>query len=46
MKTTGTEVDRILNLISRFFDYGGRSEKRQGDVDKLLKLFEKYLGRV
>jgi type I restriction enzyme R subunit len=43
VKTTGTDVDKILPPVSRF---GGsnRSEKKQGVVAKLLKFFEKYFG--
>ena len=44
LKTTGTEIDKILPPVSRFG--GKRSVKKQGVIDKLLKFFEKYLGLV
>jgi type I restriction enzyme R subunit len=44
MKTIGTEVDKILPPISRFS--GGRAEKKQSVIEKLLCFFEKYLGLV
>ncbi|MFV0485543.1 MAG: type I restriction endonuclease subunit R, EcoR124 family, partial [Candidatus Saccharimonadales bacterium] len=47
LKTTGTDVDKILSPVSRF---GGgsdnRAAKKQGVIDKLLAFFEKYLGLV
>ena len=45
MKTTGTDIDKILPPISRFGG-GGRASKKQGVVDKLMSFFEKYLGLV
>jgi type I restriction enzyme, R subunit len=44
MKTTGTDLDRILSPVSRFS--GGRADKKQGVIEKLLAFFEKYLGLV
>jgi len=46
MKTTGTDIDKILPPISRFSGSGERSIKKQGVIDKLLSFFEKYLGIV
>jgi type I restriction enzyme R subunit len=46
LKTTGTDVDKILPPISRFGGGGGRTAKKQGVIDKLLSFFEKYLGLV
>ena len=44
LKTTGTDIDKILPPTSRF--YGGREMKKQGVIEKLKKFFEKYLGLV
>ena len=46
LKTTGTDVDKILPPVSRFGSGGGRSAKKQGVIDKLMTFFEKYLGLV
>ncbi|MDR1800304.1 MAG: hypothetical protein LBQ95_00430 [Lachnospiraceae bacterium] len=43
IKTTGTDVDKILPPVSRFGG-GNRSEKKQGVIAKLLVFFEKYFG--
>ncbi|MDR1014399.1 MAG: hypothetical protein LBL86_05400 [Coriobacteriales bacterium] len=45
LKTTGTDIDRIMPPTSRF---GGdnRAAKKQGIIEKLLAFFEKYLGLV
>lgn len=45
MKTTGTDIDKILPPISRFSG-GGRVAKKQGVIEKLMAFFEKYLGLV
>lgn len=45
LKTTGTDIDRILPPVSRFGG-GGRAVKKQTVVEKLLNFFEKYLGLV
>ena len=45
MKTTGTDVDKILPPVSRFGG-GGRAAKKQDVIDKLITFFEKYLGLV
>jgi type I restriction enzyme R subunit len=45
LKTTGTDVDKILPPASRFGD-GNRQIKKQGVIVKLLDFFEKYLGLV
>jgi len=45
IKTTGTDIDKILPPVSRFGG-GNRAEKKQGIIEKLLKFFEKYLGLV
>ena len=45
LKTTGTDIDRVLPTVSRFGG-GNRAEKKQGIIDKLIEFFEKYLGLV
>lgn len=45
LKTTGTDIDKILPPVSRFGG-GNRAVKKQGIIVKLLKFFEKYLGLV
>jgi type I restriction enzyme R subunit len=44
LKTTGTDIDRIMPPVSRFG--GGRAAKKQDIIDKLLTFFEKYFGLV
>ena len=44
LKTTGTDIDKIMPPVSRFG--GGRAEKKQGIIDKLTRFFEKYFGLV
>lgn len=44
LKTTGTDIDKIMPPVSRFG--GGRAAKKQGIIDKLMKFFEKYFGLV
>jgi type I restriction enzyme R subunit len=48
LKTTGTDIDKILPPVSRFSGGAGssRTEKKQGIIEKLLGFFEKYLGLV
>jgi len=45
IKTTGTDIDKILPPASRFGG-GDRQEKKQGVIAKLFGFFEKYLGLV
>ena len=45
LKTTGTDIDKILPPVSRFGG-GNRAEKKQNIIDKLMGFFEKYLGLV
>jgi len=45
LKTTGTDIDKILPPISRFFG-GNRAEKKQSVIEKLSIFFEKYFGLV
>jgi len=44
LKTTGTDIDRIMPPVSRFG--GGRESRKQGVVARLTVFFEKYLGLV
>ena len=44
LKTTGTDIDRILPPVSRFS--GIRSVKKQNVIEKLMKFFERYLGLI
>jgi type I restriction enzyme R subunit len=47
LKTTGTDIDKILPPVSRFGGGGsGRAVKKQNVIEKLLAFFEKYLGLV
>ncbi|MDR1458776.1 MAG: type I restriction endonuclease subunit R, partial [Bacteroidales bacterium] len=45
LKTTGTDIDKILPPVSRFGG-GNRAAKKQGIIEKLMKFFEKYFGLV
>ena len=45
LKTTGTDIDKLLPPVSRFGGGGGkRAAKKQGIIAKLASFFEKYLG--
>jgi type I restriction enzyme R subunit len=46
LKTSGTDLDKILPPVSRFSGNGGRAAKKQGVIEKLLMFFEKYFGLV
>ena len=43
LKTTGTDIDKLLPPVSRFGG-GNRAEKKLGVIEKLKVFFEKYLG--
>ena len=45
IKTTGTDIDKIMPPVSRFGG-GARAEKKQLVIDKLKAFFEKYYGLV
>ncbi|MBR5827346.1 MAG: type I restriction endonuclease subunit R [Clostridia bacterium] len=45
VKTTGTDIDKIMPPVSRFGG-GNRANKKQGVIDKLKAFFEKYFGIV
>ena len=46
MKTTGTDIDKILPAVSRFSGGGKRAGKKLDVIEKLIAFFEKYLGLV
>ena len=43
IKTTGTEIDKLMPPVSRFGG-GGRAQKKQGVIDKLKGFFDKFFG--
>ena len=43
LKTTGTDIDKIMPPVSRFGG-GNRAKKKQTVIDKLKAFFEKYFG--
>lgn len=43
VKTTGTELDKVLPPVSRFGGTG-RAKKKQSVVDKLKRFFERFFG--
>ena len=43
LKTTGTDIDKILPAVSRFGS-SNRTRKKEGIIEKLKRFFEKYLG--
>lgn len=43
IKTTGTDIDKLMPPVSRF-DGGNRAVKKQGVIDKLKSFFEKFFG--
>lgn len=45
VKTTGTEIDKLMPPVSRFGG-GNRAVKKQGIIDKIKVFFEKYFGIV
>ena len=44
LKTTGTDVDRLMPPVSRFGGGGSRDKKKQTVIEKLKEFFEKYFG--
>jgi type I restriction enzyme R subunit len=42
IKTTGTDIDKVMPPVSRFG--GGRTKKKRSVIDKLKAFFEKYFG--
>ncbi len=45
LKTTGTDIDKILPPISRFGS-SNRTIKKQSVIEKLMNFFEKYFGLI
>ena len=43
VRTTGTDIDRILPPMSRFGG-GNRQEKKKSVIDKIQAFFERYFG--
>jgi len=43
VKTTGTDIEKILPPVSRFGG-GNRAAKKQGVIDKIMIFFDKYFG--
>lgn len=43
IKTTGTDIDKLMPPVSRFGG-GNRAKKKQGVIDKLKGFFEKFFG--
>ena len=46
IKTTGTDLDKILPPISRFSGGSNRALKKKTVIDKLKVFFEKYFGII
>ena len=46
LKTTGTDIDRLMPPVSRFSGGGSRDKKKQTVIEKLKAFFEKYFGLV
>lgn len=46
IKTTGTDIDKILPPVSRFSGGGNRTLKKQTVIEKLLAFFDKYFDLV
>lgn len=44
IKTSGTDIDKLMPPVSRFGGGGVRDKKKQGVIDKLKAFFEKYFG--
>ncbi|MCF0132573.1 MAG: type I restriction endonuclease subunit R, partial [Blautia sp.] len=44
IKTTGTEIDKLMPPVSRFGGGGARAKKKQTVIDKLKGFFERFFG--
>jgi len=44
LKTTGTDIDKILPPLSRFGGGGDRTAKKLTVIEKLVAFFDKYMG--
>lgn len=45
LKTTGTDMDRIMPAMSRFGN-SGRASKKKGIIERLALFFDKYFGAI
>ena len=45
LKTTGTDIDKLMPPVSRFGS-GNRAAKKQGVIEKLRAFFDKYFGII
>lgn len=43
IRTTGTDIDKLMPPVSRFGG-GGRAKKKQSVIDKLKAFFERFFG--
>ena len=46
LKTTGTDIDKIMPPMRRFGGGGNRAEKKNGILEKLKGYFERFFGLV
>ena len=46
LKTTGTDIDRIMPVMSRFAADNARATKKKTVVKRLKEFFEKYFGAI
>ena len=46
LKTTGTDIDRLMPPVSRFGGGGSRDKKKQTVIERLKVFFERYFGIV
>ena len=44
IKTTGTDIDKLMPPVSRFGRGGARAEKKQSVIEKLKRFLEKFSG--
>ncbi len=44
IKTTGTDIDRLMPPVSRFGGDGARAKKKQAVIDRLKAFFERFFG--
>ncbi len=46
IRTTGTDIDKLMPPISRFGGGGARAKKKQTVIDKLKAFFERFFGII
>ena len=44
IKTTGTDIDKLMPPVSRFGGGGARTKKKQTVIEKLKAFFERFFG--